>query len=347
MKDRQVSNTEKEKNQSHKLYEAISEIKAEYIEEAEQNDFLMVQQTTGDSVENVFGKDRNKKVVGQSRIGRNLLKWGGLAACFCIVFVGVSLVMSGAFARKGVIDNYNGSSAEPTPTPGGYMQTVLAYNGALYNLSNEIGFLNHAGIEDVITPEDCGYLLGNLIKTEQGYESTTERTDIELYQYAPAYSNTAVVVVRDGEEYMAGLFSNNLPIGSSNDYTPISELYRRYGVDSAEKIASVIEVNSVNQGGAVAEKITEEAALEEFYRATLSMENTCIGRRDFEILVERNMTEDEYLAFLEGERAFCIETVEGLKFYLKRYPGWLYASGATAYYELTEEMKKWLEAYMP
>ena len=346
MKDKQIQGTCEKKEPSHKLYEAISEIKAEYIEEAERYEFPAMQQMTGESAASISEKARNK-TAARGRLGKQLLKWGSLAACFCIVLVGASLVMSGAFVKKGAMDGYNGSNEGPTPTPGGSLQTVLAYNGALYNLSNEIGFLNRAGIENIITSEDCGALIGNLAKTEQGYEETTEHTGIGLYKYAPAYSNTAVVVVRDGEEYMAGLFSNNLPIGSSNDYSPISELYRRYGVETAEQIASVVEVNSVEQGSVVAEKITEASVLAAFYEATMSMEDTCIGREDFEINVEDNMTEEEYLAHVEGERAICIETAEGLKFYLNWYPGWFYASGATAYYELTEEMKKWLEVYMP
>ena len=346
MKEKQLQDIQKTKEPSLKLYDAISEIRSDYIEEAELYEFPVAQEN---------GKKYHKEKSGitpvqrsdKKRAGKQFAKWGSLAACFCIVLVGASLVMNGAFARKGVKNDSNGSGFDITPTPAGSVQTVLAYNGALYHLSNEINFLNRAGLDSIVTSEDCGYLLSNLAKTEHGYEATTEETDIELYQYAPACSNTAVVVVRDGEDYMAGLFSNNLPIGSSNDHSPVSELYRRYGVESAKQLASVVEVNSVSKGGAIADEIRSAAALEEFYNATMSMETTCIGREDFETIVKGKMTEDEYLSFLESERAICIETIEGLKFYLNWYPNWFYTSGATAYYELTEEMQKWLDVYMP
>lgn len=304
------------------LYDAISDIREDFIEEAENYKF-------------------------KKNLTPRLVKWGSLAACFCLVLLGASLAMGGLFARKGAMDDYNGFGV-PTPTPGGAVQTVLAYNGSLYNVSNELSYLNVAGIPDIMTSEDCGYSLGNLKKTENGYEETTLDTDIELYKYAPAYSNTAVVVIRDGEEYMAGLFSNNLTIGDYNDHSPISSLYRTYGVESEEHIVSVVEVNNATKGGAVAEEITEKTALETFYGATMTMESPCFGREDFQQLVIDKLSEDEYLLFLESERTICVKTAEGLKFYFKWYPEaeWLYSSGAKAYYKITDEMQAWLEDYM-
>lgn len=307
---------------NEKLYDAISDIREDFVEEAENFKF-------------------------RKRMAPRLVKWGSMAACFCLVLLGASLAMSGLFARKGAMDDYNGS-AGPTPTPGGYLQTVLAYNGALYNVSNELSFLNVAGIPDIMTSEDCGYSLGNLKKTENGYEETALDTDIELYQYASAYSNTAVVVIRDGEKYMAGLFSNNMTIGDYNDHSPISSLYRRYGIESEEQLASVVEVNSASKGGAIAEEITSTSVLKNFYEASMTMETECFGREDFQQLVMDKLSEEEYLLFLESERTICVKTAEGLKFYFRWYPeaGWLYSSGATAYYKITGEMQNWLDAYM-
>ena len=304
-----------------KLYDAISGIREEFIEEAETYPF-------------------KKPVV------LRLVKWGSLAACFCLVVFGASLVMSGAFVKKGAMDEYNGMGV-PTPTPGGPVQTVLAYNGSLYNVSNDLKYLNTAGIPDIMTEDDCGFSMGNLVKTENGYEETALDTDIELYQYASAFSNRAVYVIRDGEEYMAGLYSNGLTAGDYNDHSPISTLYRIYGVESEEYVASVAEVNSVNDGKVITGEITEKEALAEFYAATMTMESSCFGREDFEKLVTNKMSEEEYQAFLETERVICIETYEGLKFYLLWYPkeGWLFSSGARAYYKITEEMQNWLDKY--
>ena len=204
---------------NEKLYDAISDIREEFIEEAENYKF------------------KKNNVV-------RFVKWGSMAACFCIVMLGASLAMSGAFAKKGdVMDNSGAERITPTAAPGnnssGALLTVLAYNGALFNVSNNLSDLNAAGIPDIMTSEDCGVSLGNLKKTLNGYEETTLATDIELYQYKNAFSNTAVYVIRDGEEYMAGLFSNNLPVGDENDYSPVSELFRRYGVEKAEQISEV------------------------------------------------------------------------------------------------------------
>ena len=252
--------------------------------------------------------------------------------------------MGGLFVRKGAVDNYE-EYGGLTPTPGGQVLSVLAYNGALYNLSNEIGYLNRAGIDNVITKEDCGESLGNLKKTEKGYEETACETDIEIYKYAPAFSNTEVVVVREGEEYLAGLFSNNLTIGDYNDHNAISGLYRRYGISAEDKVAAVAEQD---KDGIVIKEVTEPTVTKEFYHASMTMESQCFGREDFKELVTDEMPEEEYLTFLESERTLCIETEEGLKFYMSWYPeeGWLFASGARAYYKITEEMQAWLNNYL-
>ncbi len=318
-----------------KLYEAISDIREEFIEEAETYTF-------------------KKNTVSKFR------KWGSMAACFCLIVLGATLVMnSGFFARKGAMDSENGA-AYPTSTiaptsdaaDGGRL-TVLAYNGALYNVSNELNVLNIAGIPDVMTQEDCGASLGNLIKTENGYEETVQDTDIELYQYAPAYSNTAVYVIRDGNDYMAGLFSNNLPVGDENDYSPISELFRRYGVDAAEHISAVQLYSGLWNNNYPVEpeehKVTEKTAMEAFYEAAMSMEAECYSKEDYlGLQLEEDPMQLAY-STMSIAKTICITTEEGLKFYLNwaEESGWMFSAGAAAYYKVTDEMQNWLDTYIP
>ena len=319
---------------NEKLYDAISDIREEFIEEAENYKF-------------------NK------RVAPHLIKWGSMAACFCLVVLGASLAMSGAFAKKGMkSDDYNGGSVGPTATPapgenlsGSGLLKVLAYNGALFNVSNNLADLNAAGIPDIISPEDCGISLGNLKKTLNGYEETLHKTDIELYKYAPAYSNTAVYVIRDGEDYMAGLFSNNITIGDENDYSPISELFRRYGVENAEHISAVQLYSGYWQNDLPVEpaekNITERAALDAFYEAAMSMEHECYSREE---RLQIKLSEDPKQfpsSTLQVASTICITTGEGLKFYLSwdEDSGWLFSTGAKAYYRITEEMQTWLNEY--
>lgn len=312
---------------NEKLYDAISDIREDFIEEAETYRF-------------------------KKRMAPRLLKWGSMAACFCLVLLGASLAMDGAFAKKGAVDVSNGT-AKPTPTSGGYLQTVLAYNGALYNVSNELSVLNVAGIPDLVTSEDCGSSLSNLIKTEYGYEETVFDTDIELYKYAPAYSNTAVYVIRDGKDYMAGLFSNNMAVGDETNYSPVSELFRRYGVESAAHIVAVQlysgEWSNERPLEPAEQEITERAALAAFYEAVMSMEAECYSREGY---TERMLEDDP--AALESStmkiaKTICITTAEGLKFYVNwaKETGWMFSSGASAWYKITEEMQHWLDTYFP
>lgn len=301
------------------LYDAISDIKTEYIEEA--------------------GEYKFKK-----KLHFRVIKWGSMAACFCLILLGAGHLFGGAFVKKG--DNASNTSAVPTAAPED-VWTVLAYNGSLYNVSNELSYLNIAGVSEMVTEEDCGQLLGNLAKTEQGYEETTEDTDIEIYEYAPAM-NSAVVVVKDGEEYMAGLFSNYYLPDDINAYSPISELYRVYGIEEAAQIRMVAEADFTGTEIQTGIEVTGEAELEEFYAATMGMERECYGRDYFMEMVIAVMTEEEYSAFVETERMLCVETAEGLRFYMSWYPdiGWLYSRGTMAYYKVTEELGDWLETYM-
>ncbi len=318
---------------NEKLYDAISDIREDFIEEAE-----------------------NYKV--KKNMVPRLMKWGSMAACFCLVMLGASLAMSGAFAKKGAMDGASNESVRPTATPapednftGSGLLKVLAYNGALFNVSNNLADLNAAGIPDIMTPEDCGLSLGNLKKTPNGYEETTHDTDIELYQYAPAYSNTAVYVIRDGEDYMAGLFSNNLPVGDENDYSPISELFRRYGVEKAEHISAVQLYSGVWSNNYPVEpdlkKVTEREILDAFYEAAMSMEEECYSSEECTQIMLQEDPKQFASSTLQIAKTVCITTAEGLKFYLNwsEDSGWLFSIGAKAYYRITEEMQTWLEMY--
>lgn len=306
---------------NEKIYDAISDIWEDFIEEA--------------------GEYKFKK-----RVLPRVLKWGSLAACFCIFVMGAGLMMSGSFARKGEMDVSNGS-AVPTQAPGDFVNPQLAYNGALYHLSNDLNLLNIAGIPKMIGKEDCGVWLGNLAKTENGYEETTSDTDVDIYQYASALSNSAVVVVKDGEEYMAGLFSNYFVPGEES-YSPLSELYRAYGVKSEEDISKVAEVESISSGVVVGEEITDKSCISQFYDATMSVESECYSWDNFRNMVLDNMSAAEFNRFTETERTICVETAEGLKFYVNWYPetGWLYSKGTLAYYKVTEELQSWLDTCM-
>lgn len=315
---------------NEKLYDAISDIREDFIEEA--------------------GNYKFKK-----KLAPRILKWGSLAACFCVLVLGAGLMMNGLLTRKGDGDVSNGS-AVPTRTPGdssgsaepgNVTNSQLAYNGALYHISNDLNLLNIAGIPKIVGEEDCGRWLGNLEKTENGYEETASDTEIDMYEYASALSNSAVVVVKDGEEYMAGLFSNYFVPGEET-YSPLSELYRAYGVKSATDIFMVTEVESSSSGVVTGEAITDSSCISQFYDATMSTESECYSWDNFREMILDNMSAAEFNRFTETERTICVETAEGLKFYVNWYPetGWLYSRGTLAYYKVTEELQNWLDTYM-
>ena len=80
----------------------------------------------------------------------------------------------------------------------------------------------------------------------------------------------------------------------------------------------------------------------------MSMEMECYSREEYldKLLEEDPMTLAD--STLSLAKTICITTAEGLKFYLNwaEENGWLFSSGASAYYKITGEMRAWLEEYI-
>ena len=328
---------------SEKLYDAITEIKDEFIEQAGEYNF-------------------------RKQYYRTLIvRWGSFAAaCFVLFALGTAGINSLRCGSSAPNENSSAptmeteSILEESKAEGGFFEDtiqVLAYNGSLYNCSNSLEVLSPAGIEERMTEETCGAWLGNLKRTSFGYEPTTMETDIALYQYDEAVSNEAVMVIRDGEEYMAGLFSNYRGFNETA-YAELEQLYRTYGITKPEHMVSVAEREAVaaDFSNVYRESVTEKAALAEFYQLSLETFNEWGSAFDkdtfYEFFLTKQMTAEEYETAEEllaaDERTLCIETAEGLKFYLSYYPtyGWLYSENATAYFPVEENLKNWFETYL-
>ena len=123
---------------------------------------------------------------------------------------------------------------------------ALEYNGKFYETVDIPEVLEKYGLPSKITADMAGEHF-EYLKSDggAGYECTASQTDIELYQYAPSACD-GVYVLRDGDAWYAALFCNFYQF-DSNTSDELTELYRVYGIDSADDIQSITEMGQQQQ----------------------------------------------------------------------------------------------------
>lgn len=265
------------------------------------------------------------------------LKWGAIAACLCLV---VSIAIPVLHPKGGP------DTQDPYDNPVESM-ALLYLNGALYECFDDPQALKRLGLQSEITDKTAGEHVANI---ELGgivdYQETVSQTDKELFQYAPAPSR-AVYVLRDGDNYMAAVFVRTYFPDDRDAYSDLAEVYRIYGIEDADGIASIAQVDW-NRGKIIGAEITDANAIAEFYALTtdivnfVSMDNDAFQERVFGDVPEENAPE-AHNAFADDLQVLRIETTEGLRFFVNIYQnyGYLYSSGAMAYHLITPELNEW------
>ena len=186
---------------------------------------------------------------------RKWVKWGVVAACLCLA-VTIAIPM---LHHKGGPD-----TQDPVQNI-----AALEYNGKFYEAVKLPEVLEKYGLPPEITADMAGEHISYL-KSDGGigYKSTVSQTDIELYRYAPAVCD-GVYVLRDGDTWYAALFCNFYQF-DSNTNCSFTELYRVYGIESADDIASITEMKWNNEQE-VGSPVTNRQEITEFYRMTITL----------------------------------------------------------------------------
>lgn len=170
---------------------------------------------------------------------------------------------------------------------------------------------------------------------DSSYECTPIETDMELYQYNPAASD-GVYVLRDGEAWYAALFCNFYQF-DSNTNCSLTELYRVYGIESADDIKSITEMDNNNENE-TGTPVVERQEITEFYNMTIALGS--YGNDDFQAEVFGNIPEEKlqeaHSAFAENQRNLRVETKDGLRFFIAFYPSynWIYGGGTMSYFKM-------------
>lgn len=257
-------------------------------------------------------------------------RWGAMAACLCLA-VGIAIP---GLRHKGGIDHQ-----DP-------LQTIaaFAFNGKFYEAVEAPEILEKYGLPTEITEDMAGDHVSYLRSDGgDGYECTPMETDIELYQYSPAASD-GVYVLRNGETWCAALFCNFYQF-DSNTNCSLTELYRVYGIESADDIKSITEMDNNNENE-TGTPVVERQEISEFYNMTIALGS--YGNDDFQAEVFGNIPEEKqqeaHSAFADDRRGLCIETEEGLRFFIAFYPsyGWIEGGGTMSYFKVDTRMNDWI-----
>lgn len=258
-------------------------------------------------------------------------RWGAMAACLCLV-VGIAIPI---LHRKGGIDHQ-----DP-------LQDTAAFelNGKFYEVVETPEVLEKYGLPSKITEDVAGDHVAYLKSDgDDSYECTPIETDMELYQYNPAASD-GVYVLRNGETWCAALFCNFYQF-DSNTNCSLTELYRVYGIESADDIKSITEMDNNNENE-TGTPVVERQEITEFYNMTIALGS--YGNDDFQAEVFGNIPEEKlqeaHSAFAENQRNLRVETKDGLRFFIAFYPSynWIYGGGTMSYFKIDSQMRNWIE----
>lgn len=258
-------------------------------------------------------------------------RWGAMAACLCLV-VGIAIPI---LHHKGGIDHQ-----DP-------LQDTAAFelNGKFYEVVETPEVLEKYGLPSKITEDVAGDHVAYLKSDgDDSYECTPIETDMELYQYDPATSD-GVYVLRNGETWCAALFCNFYQF-DSNTNCSLTELYRVYGIESADDIKSITEMDNNNENE-TGTPVVERQEITEFYNMTIALGS--YGNDDFQAKVFGNIPEEKlqeaHSAFAENQRNLRVETKDGLRFFIAFYPSynWIYGGGTMSYFKIDNQMRNWIE----
>ena len=277
----------------------------------------------------------NEKAVQDAKAykrpkSKRWFRWGAMAACLCLV-VGIAIP----------ILHHKGGSDHQDPL---HIAT-FELNGKFYEAVETPEVLKKYGLPSKITEDMAGDHVAYLRSDGgDGYECTPMETDIELYQYNPAAFD-GVYVLRDGKTWCAALFCNFYQF-DSNTNCSLSELYHVYGIESADDIKSITEMDNKNKNE-IRTPVVDRQEITEFYHMTIALGS--YGNDDFQAEVFGGIPEedqqDAHSAFADDRRNLRVETKDGLRFFIAFYPsyGWIEGGGTMSYFKIDNQMRNWIE----
>ena len=276
------------------------------------------------------------------------VRWAAMVACLCLV---ASIVIPFLHVKDlpGNQDFFlpgNYDSIPPSSYDHVHAIAALEYNGKFYEVVDIPEVLEKYGLPSEITADMAGEHLSYL-KSDGGvsYEYAASDTEIELYQYAPSICD-GVYILRDGDTWYAALFCNFFQFDSSTK-TELMELYRVYGIERADDIASIAEMNW-DRSKVVGTPVTARQEITEFYDMTVALRS--YSNDDFQKLMFGGFSSEEsqqqaHIAFADDYRCLCIETTGGLRFFIGLHPNfdWIDGGGTMSYFKIDEQMHEWID----
>lgn len=264
------------------------------------------------------------------------MKWCSAAACMALVIIaGISAVHIYRWYY------YDDKVIE--------VPVLVDYDNAYYEVIDGgregRAFLQKYGLPEEISEELIGEHVAYLEKSgSDEYTVSTRNAAAELLDYAPAPCK-GLRILREKDSCFWAVFCNYHT--SHEESLPFEEIFRVYGIENAEDIASITAVKDYTwkiNGNCV----TDADEIETFYYAAISLKDYSFDEYEkmtFEGRQEENDLQDKrYDVYAESCHNLLIETKQGLKFGVtyNRDFGWMEGSETLSYYELSHAMLDWL-----
>ena len=273
-------------------------------------------------------------------------KWGVIAACLILAVIVIPLAgnLLTIQSDKKTVDSI----------------LLIEYEKAYLEVieSNPQTLKKH-GLETEVTEELIGKHIAYLKKEtpddeRSNYVVSEEKTDLELFEYAPA-PYKAVRIFRDGETYYYALFCNYLI--KTSECLPVTDGFEVYGVTKSSDIVSITPVASGNSWKASGKAITDSGSIDAFYKeiSTLSAYSfddyhNAVFADELEELegTDQDIDSEAYSDLAEDRKDIVIETKEGLRFAIWYYPsyGWINEPATMSYYRMTSDISEWFSKYV-
>lgn len=308
----------------------------------------MKRKKISETIENINPKyiDEATEYTGavKSNSKRVWYKWVAAAACFALV-----LAIGFPFAKDLLISPDQKDTVEPI--------IMVEYDNSYLEVIEDSKSIKKFGLEKEITEEIIGshivYLKKAVPEAEySNYIVSNEKTNMELFEYAPA-PYKAVRILRDGDKYYYAWFCNYLV--EDNESMPIQNAFEVFGIDEASDIISITPIKSDNTWKANGKAITDSAIISEFYTDITKL--TAYSFDEYhELVFADDLKEAEdagggdigsevYARVADDRKDIVIETKDGLRFTVQYYPsyGWIHITKTLSYYQMSPEIEEWFE----
>ena len=261
------------------------------------------------------------------------LKWGAMAACFCLV-----VALAPALFR------YGNELKELEQSE------LFVYEGIQYYIIGNDDSPERYGFPTKITEEHTGEQIAFLTRNTTGdLTTTTKETQAVLFEYISAPCDAARILQYGDQWYpvvFAGVVSDDVEHLNGVALLDMKELYHIYGIDSPKDIIRIQITDAVAKAKVLYSE--DEEYIEAFYSASVGLNSYSLD--DYEQCMFGDCKTNEDIENMNESirndfHLLQITTKGELVLHLQIYPtlGWMRSINGNANYQINDALLHWYD----